>query len=222
MDISKIAVLFPLVLSFRPDDIQRENEDVRYWHFGNVTLTMGDYPSGGRLTVSFDQDRFYTLVWHHSSIKGLEWLTGSKTLEFVSKASEEYIFHKLFGRIRDELYEIDEDALHKKAVESIFMQRRQNDLSHEEARTYYDELAYYATIGYAEHLTEEGLRDALEAALGEEWTDAIPRSPTNHYRELQHLVTQIKTVCDLYFDRVAAEPQKPVLSVPEEWENAKS
>lgn len=213
MDISKISVLYPLVLSFRPDDIQRENEDVRYWHFGNVTLTMSDYlttsgyPSGGRLTVSFDQDRFYTLAWHHSKIGGLEWLAGSKTLEFISKASDEYVFHKLFGRIRDDLYEIDEHALRKKAVDSILTQRRQGDLSHEEARTHYDNLYYYAVFGYADNLTEEDLRDALEVALGEEWTGAIPRNPTNHYRELQHLVMQIKIVCDLYFDRVVNNPE---------------
>lgn len=211
MDISKIAVLYPLVLSFRPDDMQQEGEDVRHWHFGNVTLTMSDYPAGGRLAVNFDQDRFYMLAWHRSSIKGLEWLAGSKTLEFVSKASEEYIFHKLFGRIRGDLCKIDEDALHKKAVESILTQRRQGDLSHEEARTYYDELAYYSVIGYSDNLKEEDLRDALEIALGEEWTEAIPRNPTGHYRELQHLVEQIKTVCGLYFDRMADNPEKLVI-----------
>lgn len=222
MDINSIAVLYPLVLSFRPDNLKLENGGVRYWHFGNVTLTMSDYPSGGRLTVSFDQDRFYTLAWHHSSVKGLEWLGGSKTLEFISKASEEYVFHKLFSRIQDELYEIDEHALHIKAVKSILTQRRQGDFSHEEARTHYDELAYYAVIGYSGNLTEESLRDALEAAFGEEWADSIPRVPTSQHRDMIHLVSQIKAACASYLERVIDNPQKSVLSIPEEQGNAES
>lgn len=109
---------------------------------------------------------------------------------FFLNASTEYLAGKLYpGHLPRTV--ADYDALHTKAQQQILIDRRDNNISKDEARELWEEAENLMHI-YDEHELRDNT-ETLERIFGEEWYDFLPE---RDHREMVYLRRIVDTVKD--------------------------
>ena len=142
-----------------------------------ITLILEDFgPGQGKVTItSFEGS--WSHYWSHMGDK-------NKVAGFFCGCSDDYLVRKLSSGIRHEIDCDEPDALEALLKKEIIDARRQDDITHEQARDFYNRAGSFDR-------NHDGT-DLLYEVLGDECWYRTPQQPNPEYEHLCEIVQAVK------------------------------
>lgn len=142
-----------------------------------ITVTLEDLaPRKGKITVEC-----YGKAW--SAFWGG---MGDQTIaQFFQSVSSDYIAGNFDSSIRGMM--VDSDSIKEGCFKQVVKDRKERDLSKEEARELFDEIEWA-------HVGDDGWADPklMEKIFGEEWWHRLPEKPNPEYQYLCRIIDAVQ------------------------------
>lgn len=106
-------------------------------------------------------------------------------MSFFLKCDSDYLVRKLKGGIEHEIRYLDAERMEKDLKAEIVRLRRQDDLTHEQAREYWNDAC---GVG----VDESDYSGIYADVFGDEWWYRLPRKPNPDYEYLTRIVQAVK------------------------------